>query len=80
MKKYNKQKIFVEINSNKIIKQNYSFLVLHPYPSIIVCCKNITINKDSWHSFGYDDYEQGKRHDEIDDDTFARNLSIGHFD
>ena len=72
MKRYNKEKISIEINSNATLEQSYTSLVLHPYPSVVVCSKNVKVDQETWNKFGYNDYENDRRHDELDNGEFIR--------
>lgn len=78
MNHYKKDKIVPVINSNVTLNTNYTSLVLHPYPSMMVCCKNIQADKETSKKFGYDDFEQGTIHGKIDDSALIRLLSGGN--
>ncbi len=67
MKRYNKDKISSEINSNITLKTKYTSLVLHPYPSMVICCKNIQFDQQTWEEFGYNRFNSASRHAEIDE-------------
>jgi hypothetical protein len=75
MKRYNKDRIGDEINSNNMLKRRYTFLVLHPYPSMLICCKNIQVDEEAWEKYAYGDFEAGGRHDEIDEDELFKMIS-----
>jgi len=75
MKRYNKNKISTEINSNITLNKKYTSLVLHPYPSMVICSKNIQFDHQTWSKFGFDRYKSGSRHGEIDENELIRILS-----
>lgn len=74
MKQYNKKSISDEIKSNETIINNYTTLVLHHYPSMLICSKNISVNQATWDNFGFNDYEQKTIRDKIDEDELKRIL------
>ena len=54
MSRYDKEPLFPEIMSNDKLRAGYTFLVLHPYPSMLICSKNLTVNDETIKEFGYD--------------------------
>jgi hypothetical protein len=76
MKKYNKDKISTEVNSNHTLKTKYTSLVMHPYPSMVICCKKIQFCQQTWEEFGYDRSNSANRHGEIDETELIRILSL----
>jgi predicted O-methyltransferase YrrM len=54
MKKYNRESISKELKINTILKDNYTFSTLHPFPSLTLCSKNINMSKATLSQFDYD--------------------------
>lgn len=54
MDRYGKEPLFPEIGTSRILRDNYTFIVLHPYPSMLICSKNLSVNDETWKHFGYD--------------------------
>lgn len=75
MKRYNKEKISTEINSNITLDTKYTSLVLHPYPSMLICCKNIQFDQLTWKEFGYNRFKSESRHGEINENELISILS-----
>ncbi len=74
MNRYGKEKLFPEAGSNVVLNEQYSTLMLHPYPSMLICCKHILYTEANWQSFGYADLTQGAVHGEISDDILLQIL------
>lgn len=47
MKEYRKKRILPEILSNSILNRDYTYIILHPYPSIMICSKNIKLSSET---------------------------------
>tara|TARA_B100000315_G_C14546333_1_gene573405 strand:+ start:937 stop:1647 length:711 start_codon:yes stop_codon:yes gene_type:complete len=75
MKRYKKDKINKEIKSNNTLKTKYSCIILHNYPSMVICSKNIQVDHETWEKFKYGKFEEGARHDEMDDNDLLQFLS-----
>ncbi len=74
MKEYRKRKILPEILSNSILNNNYTFIILNPYPSLMICSKNIELNsktKSRWfEKLGY----IGDKNLSIDEEDLMKQL------
>ena len=68
MNKFNKEKIFPELKDNIVLNTNYTYVVLHPFPSLIVCSKHLDYCSMNWIEFGYD--KEKDRTDISEDDLF----------
>jgi len=53
MNYYKKEKLFPEIKSNKILHENYTFTIIHPYPSMLICSKNLSSNDQGLAALNY---------------------------
>ena len=76
---FEKEKIYPELNTNKRLKANYTSLVLHPYPSMLLCCKIIQYNSKNSDMFGYHNYPQNKKYNEISDKELFDFLSKSEY-
>ena len=75
MKHFNKRKMGEEIILNHTLKTEYTSIVLHPYPSMLICSKNINVDQELWEKFDYGNFDDGGKHGEIDDNELLRMLS-----
>ena len=53
MSRYNKESLFPEIVSNRTLREGYTSIVLHAYPSMLICSKNLEVNGETVREFGY---------------------------
>lgn len=53
MKKYKKKSLNKSLIDNKIIKKNYTFVILHQYPSLTILSKNVKYSKKNYNNFGF---------------------------
>ena len=55
MNDYNKRKIFPELKSNSILNNNYTYIIIHQFPSLVICSKNVECNSKNMGKYGYND-------------------------
>jgi predicted O-methyltransferase YrrM len=53
MRKYKKDEIYTEIRKNRILQENYTYTIIHQYPSIVICTKNVYYEVGNMSKFGY---------------------------
>jgi len=74
MERFGKEPIFPEIHSNPCLNRDYTFIVLHPAPSLVICCKNLTAGEREWQELGYEALTRGNLHSEASDEDFLNDL------
>jgi len=71
---YNKTKIFPELKSNKILNRSYTYVVLHQFPSMVVCSKNIDFSDKAMCQYGYLLPDENNEDDNIETDKLLKSL------
>lgn len=72
--RYKKEKMFPEIQSNQILREKYTFVVIQPYPSMLICSKNLQADDQTLVAFGYDAYTRGNVHGFVSEEDLLRDL------
>ena len=54
MKKFDKEKILPELKANEILNTQYTYAILHPFPSVCLCSKNLDNKKNNWFELDYE--------------------------
>jgi len=60
MTDYDKTKIYPEVKSNDILNNNYSYVIIHQFPSIVICSKNVDNVEGNMNEYGYITSEKKK--------------------
>lgn len=61
MTDYDKTSIYPEVKSNEILNNNYSYVIVHQFPSIVICSKNVDYAEKNINEYGYTTLEKKKK-------------------
>lgn len=74
MKDYHKPKLHREVRSNVILNRDYTWAVIHPYPSILICSKNVHVSAQSQEEWAADVAPYEARQARIDEHSLKQVL------
>lgn len=76
MNYYKQEKLSPEVESNKILRENYTFVVIHPYPSMLICSKNLSTNDQDLATFSYNVYGHNNLSGHISEENLLKEALI----